>query len=579
MSRIVLQGRGASPGIAIGKICHLPPPLPIPHYRLSPKEIAIERNRLHQAMRETQEQWQRLLERRSHFQESGSSQILHSHLMMLKDPLFLEWCEQFIRKEKINAEWAVERTGQQLEVAFAATDEATTFKRQEDVQAVVSSLLQSLSNLEPFYWIRQAKVKNHILVTEFLSPEAVVFLKRLNVIGFVTQTGGRDSHSMILARSLCIPAISGIEQVKDLLPNQSKVILNGFEGKLLVSPDLSEVRFHQGLLKKHRLLEKLLLQQAAGPAKSKDNKRIRVEANVELPEEIPQALKQGAEGIGLFRTESLFWNRTQPPSEKTQKKIYQKVIREMKGHPITFRTLDTCGETWLGLNPLNPALGMRGIRFTLKEEPLLKTQLRAWLKASAAKKGTAPHRLLIPMVTSLEEIEKVKLILAKIRGQIKLKQKIALGMMIEVPAAGLLTDLFAKQVDFFAIGSNDLIQYTLAMDRTNEQIAGSYSAYHPAVLKLLFQIVQNAQKRRKPIYLCGELGGDPLFLPVLLGLGIKHFSMNSLAIPRAKKIIRSLSIKECRRWLKRLLKLSHAAAIEKELKRVAFKLDRPWWAG
>lgn len=579
MSKRILQGRGASPGIAIGAICHLPPPHPVAHYRLAPKEIAIERHRLERAMRQSEEQWQRLLERRSHFHDDTAAQILQSHLMLLKDPLFLEWCELFIRKEKINAEWAVERTEQQLAVALAATDEATTFKRQEDLKAVAASLLQNLSSLEPFYWIKQARVKNRILVTESLSPEAVVFLKHLNVLGFITQAGGRNSHSMILARSLCIPAISGIDQIKNILPNQTRVILNGYEGTLIVAPNAAEQRFHQELLKKHQVLEKLLLSEAKAPAVTKDNKRIRFEANCELPEEIPSLWKYGAEGIGLFRTESLFWNRSKPPEESKQRQIYQRVLRQMAGHPVTFRTLDMSGENWLGLTPLNPALGLRGIRFTLKEESLLKSQLKALLQAASSEKIKTPLRLLIPMVTSLEEIEKVKILLRQLQKNGKRRQKIAMGMMIEVPAAGLLTDLFAQAVDFFAIGSNDLIQYTLAMDRTNEQIAESYSSYHPAVLKLLFQIVQNALKLKKPIYLCGELGADPLFLPVLLGMGIRHFSMNPLSIPRAKKIIRSLSTNQCRRWLQPLLKIAHAQAIEKELKKIALKLDRPWWAG
>ncbi|MBI4223407.1 MAG: phosphoenolpyruvate--protein phosphotransferase [Deltaproteobacteria bacterium] len=572
MSRMILKGQECSPGIAIGPLCLLPPPRPVAHYRLAQKEIPVERKRLHRAMAQTGQQWERLLEGHPRLQTQSPYQILQAHRMLLNDPIFKESCEFFIRREKINAEWAVERTGQQLGVVLGTTDETTTFKRQEDIQAVVHTLLQNLSRLEPFYWIRQARVKNRILVTDYLSPQAVVFLKQLNVTGLVTQSGGRNAHSMILARSLCLPAVSGIADVKNILSGRPKAILNGFEGTLIVEPTREEERFHRELLSKHQVLEGLLLREANQAARTRDKKRIWFEANVELPEEVPALVKYGAEGIGLFRTESLFWNRAQPPSEKKQLQIYARVLTQMPNTPVTFRTLDLSGEEWMGHTPVNPALGLRGIRFSLKETRLLETQLRALLKAGA-------NRLLLPMVTSLEEIEQFKKLARQIQKDLKQKRKILVGIMVEVPAAGLLIDQFARAVDFFAIGSNDLIQYTLAMDRTNEQLAENYSFHHPAIIRMLFQIVQNALKAKRPVYLCGELGADPLFLPVLLGMGLNRFSMNPLSIPRAKKMVRLLSAKECRRRSRQLLQVSRAGAIEKILKSFAFKLDTPWRAG
>lgn len=570
MSRMILKGQECSPGIAIGPLCLLPPPQPVAHYRLAQKEIPVERKRLHRAMVQTRGQWQKLLERHPRLHDPSSLQILQAHLMLLNDPIFREGCEFFIRKEKINAEWAVERTGQQLAVALGSTDETTTFKRQEDIHAVVSALLQALSQLEPFYWIRQARVKNKILVTDYLSPQAVVFLKSLNVLGLVTQSGGRNAHSMILARSLCLPAVSGIPDVKNILSAQTRAILNGFEGTLIVEPTREEQKFHRELLSKHRVLEDLLLFEAKQAAVTQDKKRIYVEANVELPEEVPTLAKYGAEGIGLFRTESLFWNRSQIPSEKNQAKIYAQVLKQMPA--VTFRTLDVSGEEWMGHVPVNPALGLRGIRFALKEARLLKTQLSALVKAGAA-------RLLLPMVTSPEEIDRFKTLLGQVQKEKNSKRKIAVGMMIEVPAAGWLIDFFAKEIDFFAVGSNDLIQYTLAMDRTNEQLAQDYSHYHPAIIRMLFQIVQNARKAKKEIYLCGELGADPYFLPILLGFGLNHFSMNPLSIPKAKKIVRLLSVQKCRQWSQQLLKLTRKSAIEKMLQGIAFQLDTPWRSG
>lgn len=569
---MILKGLECAPGIAIGPVCLLPPPQPVARYRLAQKEIAVELKRLRRAMAQASQEWKRLLERHPRLPDPASSQILEAHWMLLQDPVFAENCEFFIRKEKINAEWAVERTGQQLAVALGSTDETTTFKRREDIQAVVSALLQALSNLEPFYWIRQARLKNHILVTDYLSPQAVVFLKSLSVLGLVTQSGGRNAHSMILARSLCLPAVSGIPDVKNILPAQARAILNGFEGTLIVEPTPEEDRFHRELLNKHRLLENLLLRGAREPARTLDKKLVHFEANVELPEEVSSLAQYGSEGIGLFRTESLFWNRSQIPSEKKQSQIYRNVLEQTGGLPVTFRILDLSGEEWMGQAIVNPALGLRGIRFALQETSLLKTQLRALLKAGAS-------RLLLPMVTALEEIEQFKKQLSQVQKNLKTKRKIAVGMMIEVPAAGLSINSFAKAVDFFAIGSNDLIQYTLAMDRANERLAQNHSCCHPAVIQLLFQIVQNAQKAKKPIYLCGELGADPLFLPVLLGMGLRHFSMNLLSIPRAKKMVRLLSSQKCARWSHQILQISRREAIEKKLKSIAFQLDTPVRSG
>lgn len=564
MTRMLLQGRECSPGIALGPVCLLPPPKPAAHYRLAQKEIVLERKRLGRAVAQTRQQWQRILERHPRLGEPASSQILSAHLTLLNDPLFLESCEFFIRKEKINAEWALERTGQQLAVALGSTDETTTFKRQEDIHAVTTALLSALSHLEPFYWIRQAKVKNHILVTDYLSPQAVVFLKRLNVTGFVTQSGGPNAHSMILARALNLPAVSGIADVKNILTDQTPVILNGFEGTLIVEPNPEERRTHLELQRKHKVLERLLRGEAKAPALTRDKERVVFEANVELPEELPTVLAQGAEGIGLFRTESLFWNGA--PSETRQTHLYRHILKQLP--TVAFRLFDLSGEEWMGQTPMNPALGLRGIRFALREREMLAVQLKALLKAGA-------RRLLLPMVTSMEEVESFRELLQKLQKRLRTRQKVSVGIMVEVPAAALLMEDFARRVDFFAIGSNDLTQYTLAMDRANEALSEAYSFYHPATIRILFQIIQNAQKAKKPIYLCGELGADPLFLPILLGMGLRRFSMNPLSIPKAKKMVRSLSTRDCRRWSRRLLLQSRRGAIEKMLQRLAFQLDTP----
>lgn len=584
MSKAILKGQGSSPGIAIGPIHFFDSIHPIPHTRIPKKTIETEKKRLRKAFMLAKERLQKEMDRLSWFQDAEQIRILEAYLVFLQDPLFLSFCEEHVETTLINAEWAVELTGQHLSVTLAREDEASSFKRREDIQTLVSKILNQLGEREPQGGLNRAKIEKGILIADFLSPETLAHLHRLNLPGFITRFGGPNSHTMILARSLCIPAVSGVENIREILTPSARIILNGFEGKVILGPTPKELRSHRELLHKHQVLEKLLLEEAKQPAVTRDKKRIRVEANVELPEEVPSVLKYGAEGIGLFRTESLFWNRAKLPSEKKQFQLYSKMVKSLKPHPITFRTLDVSGDLWLHGNQMNPALGLRGIRFSLKEFHLLETQIKALLRASAKGMVSAPMKILLPMVTSIEEIDLFEAVLKKAKKELKKEgvpplKKIPIGIMIEVPAAGLMSDTLAQRVDFLAIGSNDLIQYTLAMDRTNEQLAEHYSSYHPALLRLLSQIVQNALKSKKPVYLCGELGGDPLFIPVLLGLGVRTFSMNPLSIPRAKKMIRLLSTKECVLWTKKLLQLSRAEEIKKSLNKIRLTLDMPWWPG
>lgn len=577
MSKATLRGLGMSSGIAIGPVYFFDATEPVPHFRVPRKKIDSEKRRLSKAFFQAKEHWEKSCERLSRLTAKEQIRILESYLVLLQDPTFIKLCEQYVEQGSINAEWAVELTGQQLSIHLAAESQNTSLKRREDIEAVTANILRQFGKKDPLLGLKKEKIKKSIFVAESLTPEMVAFLKRLGVLGFITRSGGPNSHSMILARALCIPAVCGVENIRETLTPGAQVILNGFEGTVFISPTSKELQSHRVLLNKHQLLEKLLLADAQKPAWTLDKKRICVEANVELPEEVPSLLKYGAEGIGLFRTESLFWNPARLPSSQKQQRLYNKVLREMKQRPVTFRTLDVSGDLWLGRHQTNPALGLRGIRFSLKEGTLLDNQLQALLQQKEC-------RILLPMVTAMEELDAFYGFLKKAKEGLKkrglpIAQKISVGVTIEVPAAGLITDFLSKRVDFFAIGSNDLIQYTLAMDRTNEQLNPHFSYCHPAILKLLFQIVQNSLKTKKPVYLCGELGGDPLFIPVLLGLGIRHFSMNPLSIPRAKKMIRSLSIKECRRWVQKLFHLPRATEVQKELEKIRLKLDMPWWAG
>ncbi|OGQ05297.1 MAG: phosphoenolpyruvate--protein phosphotransferase [Deltaproteobacteria bacterium RIFCSPLOWO2_01_44_7] len=557
MSEQILKGQGSSQGIAIGQAYLLPPTSFSEHRWITSQEIGSELKRLSKAIFKMQNQWSAMHDK---------TRILEVERLFLKDETLRKLVKHYIKVYHVNAEWALE----------LAKNYFSTASKSEEIRMAIAKLQESLSHKKSFELSSNSKIKNKILVAEALSPSEVATLAKGHVLGIITSTGGAASHPIILARSLRLPAIGGVENVHQHLRTGTKLILDGFEGKVLIAPTPSQLKGYRELSLKHRLLEKLLLKGAQTAAFTKDQKQIRLEANVEVAEEIPSLIKYGAEGIGLFRTDLLFANPIKPPSEESQVKLYEKLLKGMSGKPVTLRTFDISGEEWLKTETANLALGLRGIRFSLNEESLLKTQLRAILKASP--KG--PVNILLPMVSSIEEVDNFIAIYRQVQKELKkekvsFRKKIPLGITIEIPAVCFIMKDFTKKIDFFAIGTNDLIQYTLAVDRTNEHVANLYSPVHPAILKILKQTIGEAKKMKKAIYLCGELAGDPLFLPLLIGLGLTHFSMNAQSIPKAKKMIRLLSIKGCVKWVEKLLKLSHIKAIEKQLKNFALELDTP----
>lgn len=566
MNDSILKGEGTSPGIVIGEVFQLPDPKRAPRHRIPSKQIAAELKKLEKAFQKSKIDWQKTLERLSHFNAREQYQILESYLHILQDPHFQKMAKNYIEEHRLNAEWAVERTAEHFQEIL---------KQKEEIGAVCQKLLSHFGEKDPLEALSYQETKNKILVTDSLSPAGVVHVHKHRFSGFVTRSGGKTSHALILARSLKIPALCGVEEALHQLPDGKKIILNGFENSLILNPTRNQLRQYEELADKHALLEKLLLKEAQQPTWTLDKKQIHFEANIELPEEASSALKYGAEGIGLFRSEALFWDPSNPPSETEQLKYYETMIEKMEGHPITIRTMDVSGEEWLQKETRDASLGLRGIRFSLKETFLLKTQLRAILRAGSR----GPVKILLPMITVCEEVTGVKELLQEIQTELKREKKpfsknVPLGVMLEVPASCFIMETLAEEIDFFALGTNDLMQYLFAVDRNNEEVANLYSPFHPALLKILAQTAREADKYQKPILVCGELAGDPLFLPFLIGLGFRHFSMTPLSIPKAKKIARRLDTKKIARWAKKSLKLKGTQEIERELKTLALELDR-----
>jgi phosphotransferase system enzyme I (PtsI) len=396
------------------------------------------------------------------------------------------------------------------------------------------------------------------------------------VLGFTLDCGGRTSHTAIIARALKIPAVVGLKDITSRVKTGDTIIIDGVHGVVISNPTPDKLLQYSQQKLQYDEFEMGLLKYRDLPAETSDGFRIKLLANIEIMEELPSVIAYGAEGIGLYRTEFLFLNRKDLPSEKEQFEIYKKVTETISPNPVTIRTLDIGGDKFMSqidfAEEINPVMGLRAIRFCLKEVAIFKTQLRAILRASAYGKV----KILFPMISGIEEVWQTKKILDEVKQELNAEMKafdrdIEIGIMIEVPSAGTIADLLAKEVNFFSIGTNDLIQYTLAIDRVNEQVSYLYEPLHPAVLRLIRNIINAAHSNGLTVAMCGEMAGEPFYIPILLGLGIDELSMNIMALPRVKRILRSLQYKESKSITDDVFKLSTAQEVETMLKKTANK--------
>jgi len=558
-----IQGVACSSGITSGRIYILKDRYEnIPSYSIPEEKVKKEIARFREAVRASVRQLEGLQKRFGGFNmEHG--QILESHRMLLKDETLQNQVEQLIGKLLCNAEGA-------LFSVFEAWRSALTLQeRRDDLRAVYYRILKSLMGKDENPWSEIPKGK-WIAVAKELTPAEVILLPRDRVVGFCTETGSSTSHTLITARSLDIPALVGMGSMAHNITQGISSILDGYEGQLILDATHRQERKYRDLSKKHQILEGLLLQENRLPSVTPDGHKVSLMANIEFLEELPILLKHGAEGIGLFRTEQLYLGRQDIPSEEEQFRVYKTLLQKMKNKPVTIRLFDLPGEEWMAQmtsNPLdgqiNSTFGMRGIRFALQQSQLLKTQIRALLRASAY----GNLKILIPFVSGLEELLAVRQLVRELRTELRrkkhpVKSYIPVGVMIEVPSAALIADSLAKECDFFAVGSNDLLQYVLAMDRSNESVASMCTPLHPAILRFLKAVCVAAQHAQIEISICGEMAGDPQYIPLLLGLPIQALSMNALMIPKMRKIIRSIKKQEAREQFSQLLKLEKQRQIE-----------------
>ena len=548
----IFDGLGVSPGIAIG-IAHLRESgeIQVLEYQVPAKKIANELERFHGAVARSQRQVGKLIAKAERVHGTAAEELgylLEAHLQMLKSASLIGGIEGRIESTRCNAESAVMAEIGAIAKNFADMDDAYLKTRAQEVREVGLRIVRSLTKTS--YSGFDHLAPDSVIIAEEITPADTALMDPRQVCGFATVLGGAEGHTAIMARSLGLPAVLGIADLIGGLTSGETVIIDGSNGRIIVNPTAKCLadyrRRRQALEREARSLTRL----RTVPAVTRDGVRVTLQANLELPRELGQAVAAGAEGVGLLRTEFLYMNRDDLPDEEEQYNALCEILAGMAGRPVTVRTLDIGGEklTFSLGNHLtegpNPALGLRAIRLSLKEPKLLETQLAAMLRASAH----GPLRILLPMISTVSEVHEVRKALTRVVHRLKRRGvKIAdplppLGVMIEVPGAALAADSLANVSDFFAIGTNDLTMYTLAIDRSEEQVAHLYNPLHPAVLRLIQFSIEAALRARIPLSVCGEIAGDPRFSALILGLGVRDLSMVANALPRVKSRVLGLDM-------------------------------------
>jgi phosphotransferase system enzyme I (PtsI) len=544
---IALHGLGISRGIAIGP-AHIVArdQLDIPEYEIDESDVAQETRRLRDAVLAAQEQLRAI---RRHVPAATATEItalIDAHLLMLNDAALLHEPLRLIREERRNAEWALKSQRDALVRVFEEMDDAYLRTRRDDVVHVVNRIQRILLKQSPLRHEQpDSRLAGYIIFADDLTPADTVLMQHHGIAAFVTEYGGPTSHTSILARSLGIPAIVGLHQAHSYLRDEETVIVDGTRGVVFAGADQATLDFYRSRREQDQRYYSELIRLKGATARTVDGVRIELQANVELPADFDNVLRVGADGIGLYRTEFLFMNRDTPPDEEEQYRNYLHAVQVLGGMPVTIRTLDlgadketTEGDRRAGPLAANPALGLRAVRLCLKKPALFRPQLRAILRASAA----GDVRLMIPMLSNTQEMDQVLALIGEIRNELRAEgaafnPDTPVGGMIEIPAAAVCADIFARRLDFLSIGTNDLIQYTMAIDRVNDEVNYLYDPLHPAVLRLVRGTIVAGRDADIPVAMCGEMAGDVRYVRLLLALGLRCFSVHPASLLEVKQII------------------------------------------
>ena len=556
-----LEGIGVSSGITIGRVHLLERgAVSITKRSITQRQVEREISRLKSAIQGAVDELSNIKDTIPDDDVRKHTFIIDAHILILQDDFFANSVIEVIRSEHINAEWALDVVVSRFLASFEKVEDPYLKERGHDIRYIYERLVRILIGGKKSSMDTKNVKGRSIIVAHDLSPADTIQLNINRISGFTTDVGGRTSHTSIVARALEIPAVVGVGNVTSLVKNNDLVIIDGEDGVVIINPDKELQKEYMARQAHLRTQKKEYLRVARLKAETKDGFRLKVGANIELLAEMDIVEKYGAQGIGLYRTEYIYLSKKNDlPTEMDHYHIYRKLAENRSLEYITIRTLDIGGDKFVSEieipKEINPAMGLRAIRLCIKEVPLFKAQLKGILRASAF----GPLRILIPMVSGIEEVRKTKAIIAECmeelsRKRVSFNKNIKTGIMIEVPSACMISDKLAAEADFFSIGTNDLIQYTLAIDRVNEYVSYLYEPLHPAVLKMIKKAVDDAHAHKITIALCGEMAGEPRYVPVLLGLGLDELSMNPYSIPRAKKAIRGLDHGYCRELLEEIMK-------------------------
>ncbi|SES96890.1 phosphoenolpyruvate--protein phosphotransferase [Natronincola peptidivorans] len=560
----MFRGIGASPGIAIGKaLVYKKEVLNIEKRKIENAEK--EQERFQNAIESTKLQLEEIKIETEEKLGLDKAAIFEAHIMVLDDPGLVEEVNNKIEQEKISADYAVNEVIKTFIAIFEGMEDEYMRERAADIRDVGTRLLKNLLGIES---INLATLSEEvILVAHDLTPSDTAMMNKEKVLGFITDIGGKTSHTAIMAKSLEVPAIVGLNNITKEVKNGDIIVFDGEAGIGYINPDVKKSETFQKKQSNFKASRRELLILKEKPTITEDGRRIELAANIGTPKDVQEVLKKGAEGIGLYRTEFLYMDRNSLPSEEEQFQAYREVLEKMQTKPVIIRTLDIGGDKelpYLNLpKEMNPFLGYRAIRICLDQPEIFKIQLRALLRASVY----GNLKIMYPMISSVEEVRGAKEILDKVKKEldsegIAYKTTIPVGIMMEIPAAAIIGDLLIKEVDFFSIGTNDLIQYTIAVDRMNEKISSLYNPFHPAILRKIKMIIDHAHEAGKWVGMCGEMAGDLTIIPILLGLGLDEFSMSASSILPARRLLGELSYKEMKEVAEEALTLSTAEEIK-----------------
>ncbi len=565
-NEIRLQGIGVSPGIAHGVVQLIgddddEPPV----YRISEQEVESEISRLQAALLATREQIVEMQRRIAGAIGAKDAGIFDAHVLVVEDQTLIDEVVKMLKEQHYNVEYTFHKVAMRYARSIGDIDDPYLRERALDIQDVTRRVISNLTgsssrNLEHMD-------QPHVLVAHDITPSDTASMNRDLVLGFATDGGSKTSHTAIMAGSLNIPAVVGLHSITYKVRTGDDILLDGYAGTVVINPSEQTLAEYGKIVSKKDELERELGLLRETPAVTTDGHQITLSANIETPSELPAVIESGAEGVGLYRTEFLLMNRSTAPDEEAQYRVYRKIVSGVAPHAVIIRTLDVGGDKFAdslesGVAEDNPFLGWRGIRFCLERPEVFKPQLRAILRVGVHGKVMG----MFPMISSLDEVLQANALVGECADELRSEgvayaEDMRFGVMIEVPSAALIADRIAPHVEFFSIGTNDLIQYTTAVDRLNDRISSLYSPTHPGVLRLIKQVSEAAHQHGKWVGVCGEMAGEPLFVPLLIGLDIDELSVGAAVLPRVKSAIRNLDVGNCRELAKRSLGLASAGEV------------------